>query len=613
MKKLLLFFLFLIICNFSLSFSCEKFEKGCIKCDPLTNLCFRCENEVLIPDEQGGCTGAKICKMGYNYCEQCNSEQNLCQICENGYYRDNNGGCSYTENCDISYNGDCLKCKENYILIGVQQYYDTLKICKSLSSIDLKNCITVDEVDGFCLKCEQGYNITKGDKKCSNIENCNEMENGECFSCIENFYLNKKEKKCIEIVDTKFQKCINSIDGEKCSLCEESYFLSNDLICVNTNYCSKSDRNICIQCQDDYYLTRNNQCTKEENCLEADPKNGICIKCLNNYYLDINNRQCVSYSKDENYKYCAKSNDKCLKCIEGYYLAENNFCSASKNCTIAKNGKCNSCQEGFILNQNSYCVEDNHCISVDDNYECNECEDNYYYDKLNKGCKLVESDIFKNCKFSDNSGTKCDSCKSDFYINISDNLCYSNKEHGQFYKCIVSSETGKNCSKCEKGFYLGYGDFQCSNVEGCFKSNEKNECQECELDYCFNKKTSQCEWNYLIEEESKKLFYKCKMTNDDATACVSCEERFEVGNNGFCVDIVDCENFIDGKCDKCLNLDEEGNSHCLNKLYGCVETYNANCTRCDDDLEILTHCTECQEGYKLDDTFSCILIENPEN
>ena len=103
------------------------------------------------------------------------------------------------------------------------------------------------------------------------------------------------------------------------------------------------------------------------------------------------------------------------------------------------------------------------------------------------------------------------------------------------------------------------------------------------------------------------------MTNDDATACASCEERFEVGKDGFCVDIIDCENFIDGKCDKCSNLDEEGNSHCLNKLYGCVETYNTNCTRCDDDLEILTHCTECQEGYKLDDTFSCILIENQEN
>ena len=612
MKFIFIVFNLLIIFNFSLEASCEKYEKGCLKCDPLTNLCFRCENEVLIPDDQGGCIGAKKCQFGKNYCEQCNNLQNFCEICEKGYYQDNNGGCSYTQNCDISYNGECLKCKENYILLGIRQYYDTLKICKSLSSIDLKNCIIVDETDGFCLKCEAGYNITMGDKKCSNIENCYEMENGECFSCVENFYLDKKQKKCIEIDEKKFYNCKISLDGEKCSKCEDNFFLSEEFLCLNVNFCSKSEKNVCTKCQEGFYLTKKNQCSKALNCYEADPKNGICIKCEDNYYLDINNRQCIPYSKDENYKFCAKFKNKCFQCVEGYYLAQNQLCSASKNCTLALEGKCTTCMTGLHLSNDFKCVEDNHCIYTNEKNECIECEDKYYYDKLNKICKLVDSEKFKNCKFSDDSGEKCLFCKKDYYINLSDNLCYSNKEKGKFYQCVIS-ETGENCMKCENDFYLGYGDHKCTNTEGCYISNENNECQECEEDYCLNKKNSMCEWNYLIEEEKQKVFFKCKMTNLDATACVSCEERFEVGKEGLCINKIDCVENNDGKCVKCRNIDEEGNFHCLNPLYGCVETYTANCTKCNDNLNVLTHCDECQEGYELDDQFNCILIDKSDN
>ena len=75
MKKIFIIINFLIIFNFSFSASCEMFENNCLKCDPLTNLCFRCEYDVLTPDDKGGCTGAKKCIYGkyfddenYTYC-----------------------------------------------------------------------------------------------------------------------------------------------------------------------------------------------------------------------------------------------------------------------------------------------------------------------------------------------------------------------------------------------------------------------------------------------------------------------------------------------------------------------------------------------------------------
>lgn len=610
MKFIFFFINLVIIFHFSLSAFCKRLENGCLKCNPLTNLCFRCENEALTPDNQGGCTGAKICKFGNNYCEKCNFEQNLCEKCENGYFQDNNGGCSYTDNCEISYNGECLKCKNDYILIGIRNYYDTLKICKYIYSTDLKHCINIDVIDGHCLECEEGYNITKGDKKCTNTENCFEMENGECNSCMEDYYLDKKQKKCIEkINEKKFQNCKISLNGKNCSECDDNYFLTDDLICIKVNYCSKSEKDICLKCKDGFFLSKNNQCSTTENCKNADLKTGICIQCSEGYYLDINNRKCEPYSKNENYAFCAKVKSNCLKCIDRYYFSENNLCSSSKNCSIVKDGRCIKCQGNFTLSKNYKCIEIEHCINVNDNYECIECEDNYYYDKLNKKCNLIESYNFQNCKITDNSGNKCGLCKNGFYINLSDNLCYSNKEFGQFYQCIIS-ETGDNCTKCGNDFYLGYGDNKCTNTEGCHRSNENNVCEECEEDYCLNKKSSMCEWNYLIENERDKIFYKCKMTNSDATSCVSCEERYEVGNEGVCVDSIDCEEKKGDKCIKCKKEDEEGNFHCLNPLFGCVETYNSNCTKCDDYLNLLNYCNECEEGYELDEYFSCVLKKN---
>ena len=46
--------------------------------------------------------------------------------CDFSYYPDGIGGCSYTNNCEISYKEECLKCKYNFILNNIN------KICKSL-------------------------------------------------------------------------------------------------------------------------------------------------------------------------------------------------------------------------------------------------------------------------------------------------------------------------------------------------------------------------------------------------------------------------------------------------------------------------------------------------
>ena len=98
-------------------------------------------------DEDGGCKNAQKCVIGENYCMECNEEGNLCQKCEEGYFPDQNGACSYSDNCEISYEGKCLECQENFILVGKTDYYapsNEIKLCKSLNSEDLRNCEKID-------------------------------------------------------------------------------------------------------------------------------------------------------------------------------------------------------------------------------------------------------------------------------------------------------------------------------------------------------------------------------------------------------------------------------------------------------------------------------------
>ena len=97
---------------------CNEGNNFCSKCNPVTKLCVKCEKDIYIPDEDGGCKYSRKCILGKNHCLSCKEDERICELCEEGYYPDNNGGCSYSNNCEISYQGKCLECIDNFVLIG---------------------------------------------------------------------------------------------------------------------------------------------------------------------------------------------------------------------------------------------------------------------------------------------------------------------------------------------------------------------------------------------------------------------------------------------------------------------------------------------------------------
>ena len=559
----------------------------------------------MTPNEKGGCDYIKRCIEGRNYCLECSKEENICIKCEENFYPDEYGSCSYTKNCILSERGKCLECKENYFLVGIDNYpHKGIKICKSIFSEDLKFCQVIDNNSGLCNKCKDGFYLNKNERKCSTTENCDESIFGVCIKCTHNFYLDKKDNSC-KIQKNNFSHCKESINDENCDICDENYFFDEKGICIFNNYCLKeNEKNKCEKCINNYYLSENDfTCTPEQNCNYGDRITGICTSCKDNYYIDYKDGKCKSNKENNDFKYCKIANGTCIECIDyDYYIGEDNKCSISKFCSESNNGICVECLDNYYLGLDNKCTNIKYCIYSDYYNQCLECDTNYYFNKNENLCKIAEGNL-TNCKISA-EGKFCENCKDDFYLNQTDNLCYNNKNVSAFYKCAMTDLYDNFCIKCINDYYLGYKDHKCSKIDGCILSENENIGLECDEDYCLDAKTGKCEYNDEIEDEKKKFYYRCNKTNKEGTRCEICIDRFEVNESGLCVNNYLCEEKKNGICQKCRN--DEG-FFCLNNDFECIQIYSQNCLECNDIYD-LNSCTKCLNGYEINMFGRCIEI-----
>ena len=592
---LIYFFSFYILFPKIISFSpsCKSNSNNCYKCNPLTKLCQICNiPEIYIPNESGGCSGALKCISGQNYCTSCDLKGELCQKCEDGFVPDGNGGCTYSENCKISYKGECLECKENFIKIGKK---GELQICKSSLSEDFLHCMIIDYEKGFCKYCEENYYLSS-ENKCIKTENCKESIFGNCITCKSGYYYNKLDDKC-EKKFGDFTYCKQSLNNKTCDICDKNNYFDEDGICVPSKYCSKSKDLTCIKCIEGYNLTiENNVCTFTENCLKGDKDLGMCMTCNDTFYLDGNDYICKTNLENNEFKHCTKSEEgKCVSCENEYYLGEDFKCSSSKNCSESLYGTCLECSQNYYLGYDNKCTVYKHCIYSQNDY-CLECEDGFYFNRKNKTCYEynITSD-FNDCKYSCEFAEKCCKCKDNFYLRKNDSLCFDNLSPGPFYKCAESDEeTGTYCVNCIDPYFVGIDDDLCTLVEACAKSENEFRCKECIEFYCLDKNKGICIENDKIENETYKIYYACNYTNEEGTRCEQCLDGYEVGEEGYCIDVERCterENG-DGVCLKCKD------EYCANDVYGCVNSHYGNCVRCNNILDLYA-CTQCKEGYKI--------------
>ena len=599
MSKILNPFILLFLSKLMiLKASCVNNEKNCEICHPLNNICLKCISDNYFPDQNGGCEPK--CIIGKNYCHKCSEDSKLCDTCEEGFFPDKIGGCAYVPNCELSYNGKCIQCEQEYILIGEK---NSFQICKSINTEDLKHCKLINTINGLCDECEEGYYLNKGDLKCGEVENCYKTIYDICSSCIDGYCLNKKTNKCIKN-DEFFINCKETLDGENCDSCLSRFYLAEDGQCTNTLMCSETKNGKCIKCIDKFYLTKDNICTTEEKCEYGDGNTGLCNYCLTGYYLDNKDKKCKIQIGEE-FKHCEVYEDGCIECEPEYYIGGDLKCSKVKNCMESQNETCIECNNGYYLGKDNRCSPVEHCIYSGGLFECEECEDEYYFSMHTRTC--IKAGLnFKNCKISVFVENQCSLCKDNFYLNKTDYLCYDNTNPGgKFYHCEYTDYNGEKCDKCKQGFFLTSGDGKCIKVSNCKYSESENECNACDDDYCFDVKKQKCVINDYINNDEQKIYIACNRTNEEGDKCELCLEGYEVDNNGYCVDNERCEKKENDICIKCKDDSlVENVYYCANKVYGCLKTFIMGCKECND-LSNLYSCTECHDGFYLNDEKKC--------
>ena len=591
----LCFFVLITEAEYLSSQICEEGINYCTKCNPVTKLCEKCEKEIFIPDNSGGCKGSQKCVVRNNYCLECSSDNKLCEKCENNFFPDENGGCSYINNCAISYKGICFKCAEDFLLVGTN-----IKICKYLNSEEFLNCDKINEETGLCYLCKEGFYLTEGDKKCIKSINCYESSYGICTKCSNSYYLDKSKDECLP-KNSSWINCQQTLDGINCDICEDNSYLNKEGKCLNIKYCSKEDQfSRCKECEEGYFLANyGNCCSKEPNCYYGDKDLGICTQCNDFYFIDFKDGKCKPNNEDNDYKYCSKADGECYECITGTFLGEDKKCSTSKNCAESYLGLCKYCINEYHLGRDNICNNIDKCIYLNYLNSCEECEEGYYFNISSNTCQN-EYEGFKNCKKTDYSGNNCDICRNDFYINRKDNLCYSNIEQNDFYKCAISF--GEKCDSCVNGYYLGSIDKKCSKIYGCEKSENENKCLQCNSEiYCLDLKTGYCHSNDEINEEKDKIYFMCNYTNEEGTKCEKCLEGYRINDKGLCVRDDFCKEFDEGgNCNKCIEDDDaEYTFYCLNSDFGCVINYNQGCEICNNVTDF-DYCDKCSDGYILE-------------
>ena len=596
--------------------SCEAGVNNCLVCDQWGNLCDQCSLNIYIPDDDGGCKNAEKCVASQNYCNECNFNEKLCSECELGYFPDENGGCSYTDNCEVSYRGECLKCKDNFFLVS------STKICKYSNIDDLRNCDVINTDTGFCDTCKDGYFLNAGDKKCTEIENCYESLYGVCQRCIDGYYLDKRQDLC-KIQKYQFINCKLSLDALTCEECSDHYYFDeNKERCISVNYCAISNSDYeCTNCTKGYYLTSTgNICTKSQNCTYGNKDFGICTICASQNYLDKKEGICKYNQEPDKFKNCAVvSSDTCIKCVIGYYISDDDKCTITDNCASADNNStCVACREHYFLGNDSLCSNIEHCLITDTSYNdtCALCEDGYYFHKTLEisECVLADED-FENCKNTDSQGNFCGACKKGYYLNMTDRKCYDNNNTDIFHKCAVTDYNGTVCEFCEEDYFMGSIDNICSNIEGCaILEPNMEKCSECDLYFCKNLTDGKCYDNNQYGFPTKKeelIYYNCNKTNEEGTECAECINDDYILKNGYCYNTADCEEMSGDECVKCKNPEFFiWGSLCINKDFGCVKSYAFNCLKCDNSTNFES-CNQCVDGYELEDE-SCREIEEEE-
>ncbi|GAB1227985.1 hypothetical protein ENUP19_0367G0018 [Entamoeba nuttalli] len=517
-----------------------------------------------------------------------------CSSCSSGYLENNQ--CITIPNCKVYKSNTCDTCLDSYILENNNCVAASTKNCKR-------------STENNCVECADGYYLTSS----SLCQSCSTFNgNGKCYACnITSCSLcgsgmtidNGMCQPCSVLPHCKL--CDSS--SNKCSMCENGYYLSNSQQCVKCpNSCALcSSENECSECNTGYYLDgiTCKGCSTIDGCQDNQcTTTGLCTKCVSNSYILESGRCTLCSSKYQNCSTC--NSTSCLSCNSDNYPASQIHClscdslSGCSDCSQTEKA-CNRCVSGFFLIGKT-CKT---CYQIDPNCEscssttnkCSVCKEGYTL--LNSVCTLCSTAI-PNCDTCSPSELICNSCKNEYYYpNMSQCLPCSKLTDN----CAVCSSERK-CLGCEtsKNVYLNTTTNTCDschNIENCETCDSNGRCNKCNSD------------KFRISDG------KCINCNDgtDFVGCSKCDPS----SSTICTECVDGYYLHSSQCLKCssncVKCESSSCSMCasefLNINGSCVSCMSVGCSKCDSTLNT---CSNCSDGFSLING-SCVGCSNITN
>ena len=299
--------------------SCEEVIDNCLKCNR-RDYCNQCSDGYRFEPEN------IICTLKIPHCLRFDSDYELCEECEEGYYliNEDKSQCHnepiddeiyFTENEGKTYSkcenaiSNCLKCENrNNCNLCKDGYFLENNEC----SIKIPHCKFLDNNYEFCKECDEGYYLLNEDKsQCHNepiddekyftendgkvyikceevIENCIKCQGrNSCTECINSHKVAQNGKIC----ESKIPNCkIYDSNYEKCEECDENYyFLNNDFTkCynnpINNSYFTEDNGKTYLSCENEI-----------QNCIKCN-KRDYCIDCKDGYIIDEGNSLCILFN-----------------------------------------------------------------------------------------------------------------------------------------------------------------------------------------------------------------------------------------------------------------------------------------------------------------------------
>ena len=359
----------------------------------------------------------------------CNWNVSNCDVCEWTFYRELNGLCSNCTNNTVFHNGSnngtgfCYNC-----------------------SVALPYCYICNGNSNNCTQCFNNYffdeyiNLTCSDCSRPRFAKVGALDgHGYCRNC-----------------SNVINQCLDCSEyGERCTLCEQSFYIDVDYNCTDCAAINKykngsdSGSGYCEYCN--YSLP---------NCLNCYGDKTNCQQCMSNYYF-YTDHSCVDCKKPNlflngsnigsghcydcsiarpNCNICNNNPNNCDLCFANYFFDENDTCSSCsrgmyptmyKNGSLNGSGHCLYCQDA-ITNCNQ-CTDNatactrcnNDFYIVYQNATCTNCQSNTsFFNSSNDGNGICYpcSVAYNHCKICDNPSNKCLLCEEDYFLN-------------EFYRC----------------------------------------------------------------------------------------------------------------------------------------------------------------------------------